>query len=104
MILRKASLPLSIGRKFARTAEAAKGSLKQAAGRLTGSRRLRAGAAGPATGPNDGGTGGEMLSAAGCRAAPICRAGQICHGLRRRSWASSDGSFSAWPQACSLIC
>jgi hypothetical protein len=26
----------------------------------------------------------EMLSAAGCRAAPICRACQICHGLRRR--------------------
>lgn len=34
--------PMSIGKTFAHTAEAAKGSIKQAAGRLTGSRRLRA--------------------------------------------------------------
>ena len=34
---------MSIGTKFAHQAEAVKGSLKQAAGRLTGSRRLRAG-------------------------------------------------------------
>jgi uncharacterized protein YjbJ (UPF0337 family) len=33
---------MSIGKKFAHTAEAAKGSIKQAAGRLTGSRRQRA--------------------------------------------------------------
>jgi uncharacterized protein YjbJ (UPF0337 family) len=34
---------MSIGKKFAHKTEAVKGSLKQAAGRLTGSRRLRAG-------------------------------------------------------------
>jgi uncharacterized protein YjbJ (UPF0337 family) len=33
---------MSIGKKFAHKAEAAKGSLKRTAGRLTGSRRLRA--------------------------------------------------------------
>ena len=33
---------MTIGKKFAHQAEAVKGSLKQAAGRLTGSRRLRA--------------------------------------------------------------
>jgi len=34
---------MTIGKKFAHQAEAVKGSLKQAAGRLTGSRRLRTG-------------------------------------------------------------
>jgi uncharacterized protein YjbJ (UPF0337 family) len=34
---------MSIGKKFAHKAEAAKGSLKRTAGRLTGNRRLRAG-------------------------------------------------------------
>jgi uncharacterized protein YjbJ (UPF0337 family) len=34
---------MSIGKKFAHKAEAVKGSVKQAAGRLTGSRRLCAG-------------------------------------------------------------
>jgi uncharacterized protein YjbJ (UPF0337 family) len=33
---------MSIGKKFAHKAEAVKGSIKQTAGRLTGSRRLRA--------------------------------------------------------------
>jgi uncharacterized protein YjbJ (UPF0337 family) len=33
---------MSIGKKFAHQAEAVKGSLKRTAGRLTGSRRLRA--------------------------------------------------------------
>jgi uncharacterized protein YjbJ (UPF0337 family) len=33
---------MSIGKKFAHKAEAVKGNAKQAAGRLTGSRRLRA--------------------------------------------------------------
>jgi uncharacterized protein YjbJ (UPF0337 family) len=33
---------MSIGKKFAHKAEAAKGSLKRTTGRLTGSRRLRA--------------------------------------------------------------
>jgi uncharacterized protein YjbJ (UPF0337 family) len=33
---------MSIGRKFAHKAEAVKGSVKRTAGRLTGSRRLRA--------------------------------------------------------------
>jgi uncharacterized protein YjbJ (UPF0337 family) len=33
---------MSIGRKFAHKAEAVKGSIKKTAGRLTGSRRLRA--------------------------------------------------------------
>jgi uncharacterized protein YjbJ (UPF0337 family) len=33
---------MSIGKKFAHKAEAVKGNVKQAAGRLTGSRRLRA--------------------------------------------------------------
>jgi uncharacterized protein YjbJ (UPF0337 family) len=42
MTLRKGS-PMSIGKKFAHKAEAVKGSLKRTAGRLTGSRRLRAG-------------------------------------------------------------
>jgi uncharacterized protein YjbJ (UPF0337 family) len=35
-------LPMSIAKKLAHKAESAKGSVKQAAGRLTGSRRLRA--------------------------------------------------------------
>jgi uncharacterized protein YjbJ (UPF0337 family) len=34
---------MSIGKKFAHKAEAAKGSLKRTAGRLAGNRRLRAG-------------------------------------------------------------
>jgi len=34
---------MSIGKKFAHKAEAVKGSIKKTAGRLTGSRRLRAG-------------------------------------------------------------
>ena len=34
--------PISIGKKFAHKAEAVKGGLKRTAGRLTGSRRLRA--------------------------------------------------------------
>jgi uncharacterized protein YjbJ (UPF0337 family) len=39
---RRASHPVSIAKKFAHKAEAVKGSLKRTAGRLTGSRRLRA--------------------------------------------------------------
>jgi uncharacterized protein YjbJ (UPF0337 family) len=41
MTPRKA-VPMSIGKKFAHKAEAVKGSIKKTAGRLTGSRRLRA--------------------------------------------------------------
>jgi hypothetical protein len=50
---------MSIGKTFAHKAEAVKGSLMA-------------------------GTGGEMLSAADCRAAPICRTCQIFTDIRRR--------------------